>query len=304
MEKKHAYLIMAHEDDYTLKKLLSCLDYEVNDIFLHIDKKNNTFNISDLEKCVAKSRINIYKEYSVYWGTQSQVKCELFLIQKAISTDKYQYLHLISGADLPIKSQDQIYDFFSQHQGKEFIHYDDEFYREAKQKRCRRYYFFREKRMKYSSVPLIGAFFSRLDSISLNIQDKLNVDRRRGMEIYSGANWFSITSELAHYLIEKKSDILKLTKYSISGDEVFLQTIVAHSKFIHNCYLYPNADSNCYAGCVREIDWKRGKPYVYRMEDYEQLISSGSMFARKFNSHIDKNIIDAIVKVLLYRERG
>ena len=124
------------------------------------------------------------------------------------------------------------------------------------------------------------------------------------MEIYSGANWFSITSELAHYLIEKKSDILKLTKYSISGDEVFLQTIVAHSKFIHNCYLYPNADSNCYAGCVREIDWKRGKPYVYRMEDYEQLISSGSMFARKFNSHIDKNIIDAIVKVLLYRERG
>ena len=39
------------------------------------------------------------------------------------------------------------------------------------------------------------------------------------------------------------------------------------------------------------IDWKRGNPYVYRDEDFKQLISSNQLFARKFSWNVDKNII-------------
>ena len=39
--KKHAYLIMAHNNPYILKKLLNLIDDKRNDIYLHIDKSQN-----------------------------------------------------------------------------------------------------------------------------------------------------------------------------------------------------------------------------------------------------------------------
>ena len=40
---RHAYLIMAHNNWYTLEKLLLLLDAPWNDIYLHIDKKAKGF---------------------------------------------------------------------------------------------------------------------------------------------------------------------------------------------------------------------------------------------------------------------
>lgn len=36
---KHAYLIMAHDDEWLLKKILKLLDSSLNDIYLHLDRK-------------------------------------------------------------------------------------------------------------------------------------------------------------------------------------------------------------------------------------------------------------------------
>ena len=41
MIKKHAYIILAHKDDYTFYSLLKMLDHEKNDIFIHMDAKTN-----------------------------------------------------------------------------------------------------------------------------------------------------------------------------------------------------------------------------------------------------------------------
>lgn len=45
---------------------------------------------------------------------------------KRQSKNKYFRYHLISGADLPIKSQDYIHDFFEKNADYEFVHYDTE----------------------------------------------------------------------------------------------------------------------------------------------------------------------------------
>ena len=49
-----------------------------------------------------------------------------------------------------------------------------------------------------------------------------------------------------------------------------------------------------YNNCLREIDWNRGKPYIYTIEDYNMLMKSRNLYARKFDSNIDINIIDKI----------
>lgn len=50
--------------------------------------------------------------------------------------------------------------------------------------------------------------------------------------------------------------------------------------------------------CLRYIDWTRGNPYVWKIEDYNRLINSDYLFARKFDEKISKNIIDKIYNTL------
>lgn len=49
---------------------------------------------------------------------------------------------------------------------------------------------------------------------------------------------------------------------------------------------------------MRIVDWKRGSngsPYIFREEDYDELINSGVLFARKFSEDVDKDVIKKIV---------
>ena len=54
-----------------------------------------------------------------------------------------------------------------------------------------------------------------------------------------------------------------------------------------------------YRGHMRLIDWRRGNPYVWRDEDYDELIHSDRIFARKFSSKymgIVRMITDAVCR--------
>ena len=53
---------------------------------------------------------------------------------------------------------------------------------------------------------------------------------------------------------------------------------------------------------MRLTDWKRGNPYTFHMEDLEMLMSSGYIFARKFDENVDNTIIESIYRRLI--EKG
>ena len=122
MDMKHAYLIIAHNEPEILKRLLNLLDDQRNDIYLHVDKKSealyNLFKVHSLRLSrlyVLEDRVNIK------WGDVSQIKAELLLFEKAVRNERYAYLHLISGVDFPIKTQDYIHEFFNSNIGYEFV---------------------------------------------------------------------------------------------------------------------------------------------------------------------------------------
>ena len=58
--------------------------------------------------------------------------------------------------------------------------------------------------------------------------------------------------------------------------------------------LYISGFENNYDACLRYIDWNRGTPYVFRNEDFDELMASDCMFARKFDAKIDQDIVDKI----------
>lgn len=287
--QKQAILIIAHNNLWNLKKIIESLDSIYFDFFIHIDSKSD-IEINEVKKLSKISEIKVYKQLDIKWADYTQVECELFLMKKVIeSNNKYTYLHLISGVDMPIKSAEEIYSFFNKNKGKEFVHFQSESLCENKLEWIKYHHFFMKN---YRNSTLSR----KLNKLLILIQKiiKINRIKKSNYKFVTGANWFSITSEFTKYVISKEQEIEKIFKRTRSADEIFLQTILYNSKYKENLY-FDKFDDN-YIGCMRLIDWNRGNPYVWKSEDYEEIIKSNYMFARKFDINKDKNIINKIAK--------
>lgn len=278
--KKHAYLLIVHNEFHMLKKLLGQLDDSRNDIFIHIDKKTKYVDLSTISSWVHHSKVTFIPRKKIYWGTMSIVNCEIELLKAAIRGN-YSYYHLISGVDFPLKSQDFIHDylenenseFFSVHEDGE---YNDDFGYKIK------YYFpllkivgrgyFSGKGKKATLMRRIGNCQIAL----MNFQKKHGVDRTKkypDITFYKGAQWFTITHDFAKYIIDNSKTISKMYWLTNAPDEIAISTLVMNSDF-KNRVKRMN---------LREIDWDRGNAYSYTIDDLERLEKSEAFFARKIS---------------------
>lgn len=282
---KFAYLIMAHNNPEQLKILLRLLDHKENDIYLHIDKKNNNIPIERLKESVKFAVLHIYKKFKIYHADYSQTVCQTYLLRKACKT-YHDYYHLISNADLPLKPHDNIISFFKENAGKEFIHFEDDYYTEKKV--CKYYHFFYFLICKTQGP--VSKLFEILEEKNIYIQQKLGIYRK----FYCGANWYSITHSLAIDFCAHQKEMLRKVRWTISSDEIIMQTFVldvTNKKYIF--YSKPTSDYD-YSPLNRKIDWYRGSPYIWKSSDYDELINSSALFGRKFDITVDKNIIQEI----------
>lgn len=288
---KHAYLIIAHKNDYTFQTLLRLLDDERNDIFIHMDKKNSTYNPENVLDFIKNSNIyHVENRNNVVWGDYSQIDTELKLLELATSVGAYSYYHLLSGEDLPLKSQNDIHAFFNRNQGKEFLRFEQEKF--THDDRISQYHLLQNRIGKPESHPAIY----NLERVLLLIQKIVGIRRNRMIDFQKGSNWFSITDGLARMVIEHKPWIMRTFKYSLCCDEVFLQTLVHQSAY--KTRLYHLEYDNDLHGMMRLIDWNRGSPYVFRIEDKSELNETDMLFARKFDCKIDRDIIDFVANEL------
>jgi hypothetical protein len=274
-----------------LEKLLKSLDDENCDIFIHIDKRSKAINKEKIIKQVSKSHIKIYSKYKVYWGTNSITLAELFLLKKAVK-GSYDYYHILSGADMPIKSKAEINNFLDSNKGCEFIHFGTEQYQKDIECRYEKYHFF----SRWLGRKRDKQFWIDAETYSLAIQRRLHIDRKKkfGFQVYGGANWCSITDNLARYTVDNYKKYAKAFRLTQNSDELFIQTIVMDSPCKNN--IFRGGFNNDYSLCLRYIDWDRGTPYVFRVDDYEELVNAGEsfLFARKFDSNIDREIVEKI----------
>lgn len=288
--QKHAYMIVAHNQFCLLKKLCLLLDDPRHDFFIHIDVKAKDFDPEVLTSAVKYSNVTFVDRTSISWGGMSMVRCELLLLKAAMDQGDYSFFHLISGVDLPLKNVDTIYNFFQTHSGTEFIHFcTDEFSEsEAVADRARLYYFLQEWAGRGPN------FLSYVQKVGLIIQKILGVDRRKKLRkpVACGSQWFSITKALAKYVLEHEPWIIEHFSNTLIPDEMFLQTLVAETPFADKLYM-PDARGD-YRSCLRYVDWNRGNPYVFRRYDFDDLINSPYLFARKFDLNEDVQIVEKI----------
>lgn len=281
---------MAHENRRQLEQLLSVLDHEKNDIYLQVDSKG-TLNTDNLATC--ESSLFILPSLPVYWAGFSQIRAELRLL-KAASKHNYHYYHLITNSDLPIVNQCTIHNFL-ENSDLEYIDFStDHSFAHFK---AAYYHIFLENKLYLKSAIVRG-----LRHFIVKSQSTLGIDRSKKTNTvyYRGSAYFSITHNLAEYILMKERWITYLFHHTLACDEVFLQTLVMESPFKSKL-----SDSKGHKTMnLRYIDWGRrnnNSPYTFRMADYEELkkASKQAFFARKFNIAVDQQIVDTIVDKII-----
>lgn len=288
--KRHAYLIMAHHHFDMLKKLIAALDSENADFYIHINKNAQNVDEQDILSAAVKSRAQIFRKYRITWGADTQIRCELFLMEQA-AKGQYDHYHLLSGVDIPLKTGKEIEAFFESQTGS-FLEIKQEQDLTGTLDRVRYY---------YPLQPYIGrqkadrgfayALLDQLDYESQKIQRLLGIDRTKHAPFAycRGANWFSITHELLAYALSQKKLIKKYFYSTRNADEMFLQCVVMAS---------PLQDAIT-RDSLRLVDWQRTEhggcsPHTFTMEDWDMLTGSDKLFARKFDPDIDGAVIDRL----------
>lgn len=295
MKGKHAYLILAHKNFGQLRKLIALLDHERNDIYVHVDAKAAGFNPDAWSDAATRSKLVFLPDrINVSWGGVSIMRSELALLKRAIADGEHDYYHLLSGLDLPIKTQSRIHDFFDAHKGAEFINLWD--FKKSTHTRFSYYTVFPEGEGRFATR-IVNHIFKGLQ---MAVGHRIN----RDVDFRYGSQWFSITHGLARYVTEHADWLEKVFGHTSTCDEIFLPTLVAASPWADRLYVpepAPNPKEVNLAN-MRFIDWSRGEsvrhPWVFTKEDLPLLESVDHLWARKFDEEVDAEIIDILYKKL------
>lgn len=283
---KHAIMIMAHTDWDSLKHLIQLYDNTIIDFIIHINSRSRSWSDDIIDGITKESSIYLAPRQNVSYCNYSQVDAMVSLLKTALQHGPYDYYHLISGADLPIHPISTFLNFFAQESNKQFIGFSNNY---RPQQAGHRSFFsnsirtskgFRQKALIY------------INKVLQNLQFllKINVAKSFHGTPMKGADWWSVTDKAARLLVEEEPTFRKYFNHTYCPSELFAQTILYNSS-LSDTIIKTNDECK---GSLREIDWTRGQPYVWRKTDFEYLINSKCMFARKFDKNIDSEIIQLI----------
>jgi Core-2/I-Branching enzyme. len=280
---KHAYLILAHHEFGLLQTLIDCLDDARNDIYVHIDKKVKT--LPDLH--ADQAGLNLLEgRIDIRWADYSMVEAEFALFEAAHRKGPYAYYHLLSGVDLPLKTQDYIHNFFAEHQGQEFIGYTLKEMTPEISRRMQRWHLFPRHFSRKRNV------YSAFRSIFLRIQEILGIKRNRQTVFTKGSQWVSITEEMVQYALSRQAWARKTFTHTFVPDECLMQTLCQESPFREKLHSTLSDGE----GCMRAIGWRDDELIDWCADDYQTLAESTALFARKFNS-TDRAFIERIARL-------
>lgn len=276
-----AVLVLAHANPAQLKRLVSHLQADF-DVFVHLDKRSDIL-ASDF---AAFTKTKVIKKVKATWGSLGIVRATLELLELASGGTGYDRYVLISGQDVPLKTNSAIAEFFSQHREIDFV--DSNPFTNADESRLTRisrFHFFPRRTFSAALTTLAADISRRLDELIF----RAGVRRSMNYGFRWGSQWMDLTSETADkvlLLVRNDKGFLKRFHFTFCPDEVFFQTA------IESC----GRQGLSLARPRRYIDWQTGPehPRVLRQEDLGAVEASDMLFARKCDTSIDPDFVEAL----------
>ena len=282
---RHAFLITAHRDRGQLTDLVDVLATDSSHVFVHLDRKASFPPAEVLAEVRRPDCVTLVSpQLRVQWGAPSLLHATLLLLRTASRSASFDYHHLLTGQCHPTRHPEEILRFFREHRGREFLESfplpSTIWGPEGGLDRMTYYHFY----------GLLNAQ-KRVGGIRLNhriIHLLVKLQRLAGLrrrlpgsfpDYYGGSAYWSLTGACVEYVLgelRRTPDLEKAFDYTCSAEEILFQTLIMNSPFKEQV-----SDTN-----LRYIDWSHRNgslPANLDETDLEAILSSGALFARKFD---------------------
>jgi Core-2/I-Branching enzyme len=182
---------------------------------------------------------------------------------------------LISGQDYPIQSNHAILEFLEKHPHEEFMEYYAMDIDDKKAEGWSPYYRFRRYHIWIGRKHKVLPFF---------------VKKKPTIPMYHGAQWWLLTNNAIKFLANEFKNNKKWNSFMASGfltDEAYIPSLIMSSKLA----------TNVVGKNVTYADWRNPTgphPKTLSTSDFDDIVSSGALFARKLDMDMDANILDAL----------
>lgn len=303
-----AYLILAYKNPEQLGRLVRRLDDKNVRFFIHIDKKQA---IEPFKKAVEglKRKVTFVKRERSAWGSYATVKATLNGFE-AIAQDSKHHdrIVLMSGLDYPLKTNEEIREFFGVNWEKNFIDHTPMPYKNWEQggfPRIEKYYFYvRNKIFEYPMNPqqpsLLRTCLDKAFRLVLSPKRKFPSK----IKPYRGEQYFAINRMAMLAILEyvkEHPEIIKAYRHTMAPDEMFFQTVLMNCGKEH---VINSLDSEV----VLHLRWPKehsAHPVHFTEKDLKELANLGAhkLFGRKFDTEVDAKILDLIDENLLQKSR-
>ncbi|WP_188312084.1 beta-1,6-N-acetylglucosaminyltransferase [Salinarimonas soli] len=316
---RHAYLIAAHDNPAALVRLVEALRCEGARFFIHIDAavalKPFTDALGD------KPDIHwVIDRVRVTWMGWSQVEATLRMLGAA-HPDAFDRYTLLSGADYPIKSNDEIARILSRDETEYLTawrlsdrpswQHKVQYYYPIEQIPIRNYGKAKARRVFWASFVRLRRFFPKRSMPA-------------SLEPWGGSSWWTLThSCVSHILgvVRERPEVVRFYRTTHAPDEGFFHTLVMNSPFaerVHRRAEYerwraetrpwervdlPTEKARMLPDEVfnlRYVDWseefthRREAPAILDERDFEALRASECFLARKFDPVRSAGLLDRI----------
>ena len=276
-----AHIIITHKNPEQLERLLKQMQHPDFDFYIHVDQK---IDIRPFAYLAEMEGVSFIRDRGLCnWGGYSTLRAMVNSLKEVLDNEvDYEFYNLLSAQDYPIKTNQEIHDFFLDHKEESFVFYEP----------------------KDESDWWDGAVnrFEKYHLTDFNFRGKSTVERlinmvmpRRKfpvpMELYGGSksSWWSLNKEAAVYVtdyLKPGNNLDRFLKYCWGTDEFVIPTVLLNSPL----------KATMVNNNLRYIDFPPGKanPKVLGVEDMDKLIRSSMLFARKFDIDVSPGILDKI----------
>jgi hypothetical protein len=288
---KHGFLITAYRDFESLKGLIEqLLGLPDSHIFINIDGRSKALISQTMNYLLRLNNPRVYLQTQVVrWGSYEHMDVFMQLAQLAFDK-RCEYFHTITGQCRIIKPISEFEDFFRQNQGKSYIQYfglPDENWNGLGEPRL--------DRVKYYQLHDLldarkwGIFFIGINTLFIQIQKWIGIDRLQDRKYYGGIVYFSINKLAMEYLLSQWPNLENEFRLTFCCEETAPQTILLNAPdTIRNTLV--NFD-------LRFILWttQHGEnPGLLDESNLKQIQEGNYLFARKFDSRYSRKLIKSI----------
>lgn len=286
-----AILVQCHKNIEQINMFLDAMKHPSFTFFVHLDKKvcfdSDIANRDDVIVLPDEMRIN------VQWAMMSQIDASLNLMYYAKAHGEYDYFWLCSGQCFPIKTPEEIIEYFIKYNCMQFIHLFDSYNNNL----GRENNYDKRNAVFYPRCIQGNSLWRRISKrVFTELTGGYNKTwfwaRRRpvdGMQFYFGSQWICLSDPCVDWIfsyLNTNPQFYEFYKNCHTPDESFFQTLVMNSPYASKCMDY-----------LHYIDWSKGRnnPKILTVDDLDALLSSDKLMARKFDISVDRKVVDFFI---------